>query len=209
MANVTLSSTKFSIIFFALFITQLSFIDLQDALLVVLEPDSCRFAIGRVSETNDEQFLLALAGQSLTQAFHVLCSVNIEQLHCGRVRTQSEAFVEFANNTLHLHELHDAIVVHVGNLVVFILAEVRAWQNLANVQEIEALQANWSHPFLVIHVVELVKAFTLVINLDPSVVCQVSEDLIFRLQSELVPKLATRLGTEDVMLSLFAGSCLE
>ena len=56
---------------------------------------------------------------------------------------------------------------------------------------------------------ELVKAFTLVIDLNPSVVCQVGENLILGLKAKLVAKLAARPGAKDVMLALLTARRLE
>ena len=107
------------------------------------------------------------------------------------MRTQGETFIEFADDAFDLHKLDGALVIHVGHLVVAIHAEVGAGNNLPDIEEVETLQADRCHFLLVLLIVELVEAFSLIINLDPSIVGQVSEDLIFSLQAELISKLAT------------------
>lgn len=76
------------------------------------------------------------------------------------------------------------------HLVIAILAKVWAGYDLSNVQEVKAFESNGSDFLLIVHIVELVKTFALVINLDPSVICQVGEDLVLSLQSKLITKLA-------------------
>lgn len=125
------------------------------------------------------------------------------------MRTQSEPFVELAHNAFHLNELHRARVVHVGDLVVLMHAEVGAGDDLSDAEKVETFQADRRHFLLIVHVVELVEAFALIVNLYPSVVRQVGEYLILRLQTKLIAELAARFRTQDVMLSLFTASRLK
>lgn len=73
-------------------------------------------------------------------------------------------------------------------MIIALHAKVRTGHNTANLIEIEALQSNRSHLFLVVHKVELIKTFPLVINLNPSVMGYISENFILGLQAKLISK---------------------
>lgn len=120
------------------------------------------------------------------------------------MRAHRQPLVEFTDHAFDLHELNRAFVVHVGDLVVIVHAEVGTGDDLADVHEVKALQADWRHFFLVVLEVELIEALSLVVDLDPSIVRQGSKDLVFCLQPELVPELAAGAGTENIVLPLFS-----
>ena len=92
---------------------------------------------------------------------------------------------------LNFLQLHRTITVHVGNLIVVIQAEVGAWNNLPNLEEVQTFKSDRGHLFLIVLKVEFVEAFTLLIDLDPSVIAQICENFVFGLQAKLLAKFAT------------------
>ena len=101
-----------------------------------------------------------------------------------------ESLIELMLNQLNFLQLHRTITVHVGNLIVVIQAEVRARNDLSNLEEVQTFQSDRSYLLLFVLKVEFVEAFTLLIDLDPGVIAQISEDFVFSLQAKLLTKLA-------------------
>lgn len=175
----------------------------------MLDPNHGRLPVDRGPDAHHIQLALALAVLTLAYAFHVLGAVNVNQLDCGCERTQGETLVELTFQELTLDQLDHAFVVHVSHLVVVVETEVGRGYDLANLAEVETLEADWCHFLSLVNEVELVKTFTLLIDLDPSVEGDVSEDFIFSLEAELLPKLAARLGAHDVVMPLLTRCRLE
>lgn len=72
-------------------------------------------------------------------------------------------------------------------MVVSIDAEVGTCNDVPNLEEVEALEADWDHLFYVItDVAKFVKALALLIDFDPSVVFYISQYLIFSLKTKLL-----------------------
>ena len=169
----------------------------------MLEPDRGLLPVGRILEPDDEDLFLDFVSKALPQALHIFRTVHIQKLNCRCVRTQSQPFIEFTYDAFHLNQLHSARIVHIRNLVVLIHAKVGAGNDLSDTQKVETFESNGCDFLLIIHIVELIETFTLVINLDPSVVREVGENLILGLQAELITELAARFRAQNVMLSLF------
>ena len=51
---------------------------------------------------------------------------------------------------------------------------------------------------------ELIEALALLVNFDPGVIGDITKDLIFSLQTELLAKLGARPRAHDVMVSLLS-----
>ena len=120
-----------------------------------------------------------------------------------------ESFIELMLDQLNFLQLHRTITVHVGDLIVFIQAEVGAWNDLPNLEEVQTFQSDRCHLLLFVLKVEFVETFTLLIDLDPSVIAQISEDFVLSLQAKLLAKLAARLCAHDIVMSLLARCGLE
>ena len=101
--------------------------------------------------------------------------------------------------------MYYTVDIHHGNLVVSVYAKVRARYNIADFKEVKALQSNRYHALLVtIGITELVEAFTLLIDFNPSIVRHIAQNLIFCLKAELFTKLRTCSCTHDIVITLLS-----
>ena len=88
-------------------------------------------------------------------------------------------------------------------MVVAIDAKVRAGHNVANLEEIEALEANRDHALLVtLDEGKFIKALSLLVNLDPLIVGNIAKNLILCLQTKLFTELRACPRTHDIMVPL-------
>ena len=91
----------------------------------------------------------------------------------------------------------------------FIHSKVGTGNNGPEIHEVQAFHANLSHFLFFSCKLELVEVFSLLINFDPGIKGYVAEDLIFRLQSELLSKFTAGSGTQNVMGSWIGSHSFE
>ena len=157
----------------------------------MFDPNSrCSSTLRRL-DTDEIEFTLTLSRLTLAETLHVLCAVQVNQSYGWLEGMHRKSLIELMLDQLNFLQLHRTITVHVGNLIVVIQAEVGAWNNLPNLEEVQTFKSDRGHLFLIVLKVEFVEAFTLLIDLDPSVIAQISEDFVFGLQAKLLAKFAT------------------
>lgn len=148
----------------------------------MLEPDHRCLAAAWVLYGHEVQLVLSLSRHALSNSLHIRRSIHINELDSGRERAKRQTFVELAFKKLNLDELHHPIAIHVSHLIVAIHAEVGASDDVADLEEVEALQANWNDTLLIASTEsEFIEALSLLINLDPSVESYIAENLILSL----------------------------
>ena len=175
----------------------------------MLEPDSSFLGRRSRANTNEIELILYLLAGALADTLHVFAAVKIYELGCRCEWTQSEALVEFSFNDLYLNKPDNTFVIHVCDMVVALHAKVWAGYYLADLQEVETFESDGIDLLLIVDEMELVKAFSLIIYLNPCIICQVCQNLILCLQAKLLTEFATRLGTHYIVLAGFAGGGFE
>lgn len=88
-------------------------------------------------------------------------------------------------------------------------AKVWTGNDVPNPCEVQALESNLCHLFLIAHELKLVEVFPLFVDLDPGVKAYIRQNLILSLQAELLTKFTTCLCAINVVRSSITRSGFE